>query len=241
MSCKVHSTTKSVVQHLAREAVRNFKRSLLRFAALAAALVAGLAFAVIADTGPRELERFLNGLRSFQADFEQIVLDETGTPIEEARGTLVLARPGRFRWDYQEPYPQLIVADGEQVWIYDTELAQVTVKALDEAVGDTPTLLLTGSSSLEERFLTRGLGKRDGLDWVALEPKSSDVSFSEIRLGLARGELKRMELVDSFGQTTKLRFHNIVTNAEVRPELFSFTPPAGVDVVGDRPPSPRQR
>ncbi len=234
-------TTESVEQDLDRDGGRNFKRYLLQGTAMVAALVIGLAFAVRADTGTRELEKFLNELRSFQADFEQVVLDERGTPIEDARGTLVLARPGRFRWDYREPYPQLIVADGKQVWIYDPELAQVTVKKLDEAVGDTPTLLLTGDASLEERFRTRGLGKRDGLEWVALKPKSPDVSFSDIRLGLTRGELRRMELVDSFGQTTKLRFHNIVTNAQVRPELFSFTPPAGVDVVGDTQPSPRQR
>ena len=198
-------------------------------------LIVGLVCTGAADTGSNELQRFLDGLDSLQADFEQVVLDETGTPIERARGRLVLARAGRFRWDYQEPYPQLIVADGQHVWVYDSELAQVTVKELDEAVGDTPTLLLTGGSSLEEHFLLRSVGKREGLEWVSLKPKSSDVSFSEIRVGLERGELTRMELFDSFGQTTKMYFHNIVKNDRVRADLFSFSPPDGVDVIGDRP------
>lgn len=231
-------TTRSSVQDPLRVAVESTKRFLRQGSAIFAAFVVGSVCAAVADAATGELQRFLNGLHSFQADFEQVLLDESGTPLEKARGTLVLARPGRFRWDYREPYPQLIVADGEHVWIYDPELAQVTVKELDEAVGDTPTLLLTSDSSLEERFLMRGGRKWDGLEWVSLKPKSSDVSFSEIRVGLERGELKRMELVDSFGQTTKLYFHNIVKNARVRPEVFSFTPPAGVDVVGDRPESP---
>jgi chaperone LolA len=225
------------VRNLRGVAVQGVKKCWPRGAATFTALVLGLVCAAAADTGASGLQRFLSELQTFQADFEQVLLDESGTPIEDARGTLVLARPGRFRWDYHEPYAQLIVADGTHVWIYDTELAQVTVKELDEAVGDTPTLLLTSDSSLEDRFLIREIGKRDGLEWVSLEPKSADVSFSEIRIGLGRGELKRMELVDSFGQTTKLSFHNIEKNAKVRPGLFSFTPPAGVDVIGDKPAS----
>jgi outer membrane lipoprotein carrier protein len=230
--------TRTVVHNSLQAAVKSISKFLPQGAATVA-LVVGLVCTGAADTGTEQLQRFLGGLHSFQADFEQVLLDESGAPIEEAKGTLVLARPGRFRWDYREPYPQLIVADGKHVWIYDTELAQVTVKELGEAVGDTPTLLLTSDSSLEKRFLMQSAGKRDGLEWVSLEPKSSDVSFSEIRLGLERGELTRMELVDSFGQTTELYFHNIVKNAKVRPELFSFTPPAGVDVIGDRPAIPQ--
>lgn len=213
--------------------------SLLQAGALLVGLLLGPVAVVAADNAINELQRYLDNLRSFQARFEQVLLDETGAVIEQAKGTLALARPGRFRWDYREPYSQLIVADGEHVWIYDQELDQVTVKELGQAVGDTPALLLTSESALEERFLVRSAGKRNGLEWVSLEPKSSDVSFSEIRLGLERGELKRMELVDSFGQTTKLYFHEIVLNAPVSAELFSFTPPTGVDVIGDRPARPR--
>jgi outer membrane lipoprotein carrier protein len=230
--------TRALIQNSLQVAVESIKRRSPQGGAIVAALVVGLVCTAAADTGTAELQSFLRGLHSFQADFEQILLDENGVPIEEAKGTLVLARPGRFRWDYREPYAQLIVADGKHVWIYDTELAQVTVKKLDEAVGDTPTLLLTSDRSLEERFLVQGVGKRDGLEWVTLEPKSSDVSFSTIRVGLERGELTRMELVDSFGQTTNLYFHNIVKNATVRPELFLFSPPAGVDVIGDTPAIP---
>lgn len=223
------------VQNLFLAAAKSVKRSLPRGSVISAALFAIVASAALADTGKDRLEEFLSELHTFWADFEQVLLDERGSPIESASGTLVLARPGRFRWDYAEPYPQLIVADGKYVWIYDAELAQVTVKELGEAVGDTPTLLLTSDSSLDERFLIRETGRREGLEWVSLEPKSADVSFSEIRLGLGRDGLERMELVDSFGQTTKLHFQNILKNIKVRPELFFFTPPVGVDVIGDGP------
>jgi outer membrane lipoprotein carrier protein len=226
------------VQDPQRAVGRNATRLLPQSIAMFAAVVVGSVCTAVAGASIGEFQRFLRELHSFQADFEQVLVDERGRLLEKARGSMVLVRPGRFRWDYREPYPQLIVADGEHVWIYDPELSQVTVKALDEAVGDTPTLLLTSDSSLEDRFLIREGRKWDGLEWVVLKPKSSDVSFSEIRVGLGRGELKRMELVDSFGQTTRLYFHNIVKNARVSPELFSFAPPAGVDIVGDRPQSP---
>lgn len=212
------------------------KHWLLRCNALLAALAFIVTGAEAAEDGASGLlQQFLDGLHTFQAEFEQVVLDENGLPVEEAKGTLVLARPGRFRWDYREPYPQLIVADGKYVWVYDPELAQVTVKELDKTVGDTPTLLLTGNDNLEDRFVIHDLRSQDGLSWVSLTPKSSDVSFTEIRLGLHSEELKRMELVDSFGQTTQLWFHQIAKNREVNPTLFSFTPPPGVDVVGDTP------
>ena len=193
----------------------------------------GLGAAQVVNASGERLRSFLAGLRSLQADFEQVLLDENGVILEEAKGTLRLARPGRFRWDYREPYPQLIVADGKNVWIYDSELAQVTVKPLGEAVGNTPALLLTSDQPLEERFQLRDLDTQDGLDWLELKPKTPDVSFSRIQLGFRGTELQKMELEDSFGQLTKLRFYRIVKNARVDPLSFSFTPPAGVDVIGD--------
>lgn len=191
-----------------------------------------------ADTGSERLRAFLSDLRSLQGDFQQVLFDEDRTRLEEARGVFWLQRPGRFRWHYQEPYPQLIVADGKNVWVYDRELKQVTVKPLADALGSTPAFLLSSDHPLEESFTIEDLGSRDGLTWVELKPRSTEVHFSSIQLGFRGEELRRMELIDSFGQLTKLRFQDTRENVSLDPALFVFTPPDGVDVIGASSPSP---
>lgn len=149
-----------------------------------------------------------------------------------------MQRPGKFRWDYQTPYKQLILADGQRLWIYDPDLDQVVVKPLEAALGDTPALLLSGKGlsgkqSLEQQFnIIESLEAQDGLYWVTLKPTARDSSFQEVRLGFDEKHLRRMELVDGFGQQTLLEFFDMQTNVEVPPDSFRFDPPKGVDIVG---------
>ncbi len=188
---------------------------------------------VLADTATERLETFLAQVRSLRAGFQQTLYDESFRPLEESSGVMYLQRPDRFRWDYTEPYRQLIVSDGSKVWIYDVDLDQVTVRALSAAVGTTPASLLSSARPIEESFSVQDLGEEGGLAWVELRPLAEDVSFARVRLGFDRRGLRRMELLDSFGQTTVLEFHDVVRNPDLDPDLFHFEPPEGVDVVGD--------
>jgi len=178
------------------------------------------------------LEQFTAGLDSLRARFVQSLFDAAGQVVQESSGSMVLQRPGRFRWDYEQPYEQHIVADGSRLWIYDTDLQQVTVKALDNALGNAPINLLSQRRPLTEDFELREQPSHDGLQWVELEPRIKDTDFSSITLGIDVEGLKVMELRDSFGQRTEIRFLDIELNVATRPELFAFEPPPGVDVVG---------
>jgi len=180
-----------------------------------------------------QLRGFLGRVQSLEAHFEQTLYDEKGKPLETSRGRFYLQRPGRFRWNYSEPYIQEIVADGKQVWIYDNELAQVTVRRLDDALGSTPALLLSSDEPVEKNFTLRDMGVRDGLDWVELIPTVAEASFTAVRLGFSGQELERMDLVDGFGQTTELHFSGAVHNPRLDPALFRFSVPTGVDVISD--------
>ncbi len=179
------------------------------------------------------LNAFLAEVQSLEASFDQSLYDEDAKLLEESGGQLYLQRPDRFRWSYSEPYVQEIVADGSRLWIYDSELSQVTVRILDNALGNTPALLLSSDVPLEENFVVREAGQRAGREWVELTPRSSEGSFSLVLLGFAGPALKTMELVDSFGQRTQLEFSSTRRNPELDPTLFRFTLPTGVDVITD--------
>ena len=192
-----------------------------------------LAFQATADSATRRLNAFFSNVHALEGEFEQTLFDENRRKLEESRGTMYLARPGHFRWDYSEPYQQIIVANGNRVWIYDSELAQVTVRTLDDSAGNTPALLLSSDRPLEDNFNVTNLGEEGGLDWVELMPKAQETNFSSVRLGFGPSDLEVMELNDNFGQTTQLRFFGVTTNPELDPSLFSFSPPDGVDVIGE--------
>ena len=187
--------------------------------------------AVLADAAGR-LDAYLSGLDTVSSQFEQRLFDERRNLLEQARGTVLLDRPGRFRFDYTDP-PQIIVGDGARVWIYDPDLAQVVVRDVDAALGSTPAVLLSTDRPVEEVFRVEALEIGGNVDVFALEPKAEDASFSRIRLAFADGELRRMELVDQFGQTTLISFHGIRRQPAIPPDAFTFTPPAGVDVIDD--------
>ena len=185
--------------------------------------------AALAGAGER-LDAYLSGLGTVAARFEQRLFDEGRNLLEQARGTVLIERPGRFRFEYTEP-PQLIVGDGARVWIHDPELAQVTVHDVDAALGSTPAALLTSERPVAEDFRVEELDVGANVEVFALEPRAEDASFTRIRLAFAGGELRRMELVDQFGQTTLLTFHDIRRRPELPADAFTFVPPAGVDVV----------
>lgn len=201
-------------------------------AATCGALLLGAACAVQAGTARDRLDEFLGGLDALQADFRQVLLDEQGRASEESRGVVYLHRPGRFRWDYRQPHPQIVVADGQRLWLYDPELEQVTVQPQAEALGATPAALLASERPLEESFRVTELPPReDGTAWLALAPRDPGSSFEGIRVGLGAQGLEAMELEDGFGQTTRIEFSDIRRNPDLDADLFRFTPPEGVDVI----------
>ena len=186
--------------------------------------------------GAASVERFQVFMRttpSAQAAFEQKVYDRTGKLVQSASGTFAFQRPGRFRWSYAKPNPQLIVGDGEKVWIWDEDLNQVTVRRLARAIGTTPAALLAGAADVTQAFTMQDLGARDGLEWLEARPRDKEAGFERIRLGLGTAGVEAMELVDSFGQTTVLRFSNLTRNPRLDADTFRFTPPKGADVLGD--------
>lgn len=170
------------------------------------------------------------------ARFEQQVHDRAGKVIERASGTFSFARPGKFRWTYDKPHKQVLVADGAKLWIHDPDLNQVTVKRIDRAISSTPAALLAGRDDITELFTLRDAGSADGLNWVEASPKAQDTGFERVRLGLQGRTLAAMELQDQLGGRTMLRFTELKANAPVAADAFTFVPPKGADVMEDAPP-----
>jgi outer membrane lipoprotein carrier protein len=179
---------------------------------------------------------FNSQTKSATARFEQQVLDRNGKVVETGSGTFVFARPGKFRWTYEKPHKQLLVADGTKLWIHDPDLNQVTVKRMDRAISSTPAALLAGRDDITQLFTLRDGGPSGGLNWVDAEPKEKDTGFERVRLGLQGKTLAAMELHDQLGGRTMLRFIDLKANAAVPADAFRFTPPAGADVMEESAP-----
>ena len=179
-------------------------------------------------------ETFVRGTQSARAEFEQKVYDRGGKLVQESSGSFVFLRPGRFRWTYAKPVDQLIVGDGERVWIYDRDLNQVTVRRLARALGSTPAALLAGASDVEKAFELKDAGSRGGLEWLEARPRERDAGFEVVRIGFGATGIQAMELSDHFGQRTELRFANVERNAKVDAKEFRFEPPKGADVLGEK-------
>lgn len=180
-----------------------------------------------------QLHEFLKSTRTLKADFAQAVISKNGRKPQQSSGTVAISRPGKLRWEIQKPYPQLIVGDGEKIWIHDPELQQVTVRKAGQAIGGSPAALLSGNNDLEKNFTLRDAGEAEGLVWVEAIPKVGDSGFESVRLGFSGKDLTAMELRDSFGQTTLIRFSKLERNPALPAAIFKFAPPAGVDVVGE--------
>jgi outer membrane lipoprotein carrier protein len=196
-------------------------------------LLASLAL-VSAARAQTPLDTYLSHLKTLRAEFAQTVTDGKGEQVQNAQGTLVIVRPGRFRWELtpEGGSPQLMVADGKNLWFYDRDLEQVSVKAATAALTATPAGLLSGDGNIRELFTVAPAGKKDGFDWVLVTPRESDADFREARLGFGMSELKRMVLKDKLGQTVRLEFFKSERNPPVAESEVKFTPPSGADVIG---------
>jgi outer membrane lipoprotein carrier protein len=209
---------------------------------IALALVLGSPAAQAASAaGATALDRYLNGLESLSANFTQSVKDSHGTLVGAGSGRLLVQRPGRFRWDYVPDSKlsqsagtgQILVADGTNLWFYDRELAQVTVKPVQSALSSTPIMLLSGSSAqLHDSFEISAEASHDGLDWVAVTPRSTEADFNRAELGFTGERLERMIVHDRLGQTVELDFSHSARNERIDAQALHFEPPAGVDVIG---------
>jgi outer membrane lipoprotein carrier protein len=225
----------------------------------AAAATTAPAVAVPADNVSTPLDKYLSDLKTLRTSFIQTLADSQGHEIDRAAGTLVVARPGKFSWDIhpQTVKPggdagatgaaagadpgtagtnkgdgQLMVSDGKNLWFFDRDLAQVTVKPVDAALSATPAMLLSGTVDVRKNFTLTLAGQREGLDWVLVEPHGTDADFKDALFGFANNDLKRMILEDKLGQTATILFDHIERNVPVASQETSFTPPKGADLIG---------
>ena len=177
------------------------------------------------------LEDFFVKVRTLQADFHQVVLDEDLAPLQETSGRMWLARPGRFRWSYGQPVEQEVLADGLRLWVYDVGLEQVVVRNQSKSLGNTPAALLAGGDKPGDSYLIEYLGKQGAISWITLFPKDSSAPFSQIQLGFENGDLRLVQMLDQLDQITRLRFDNVIVNDRLPQGLFRLNLPAGVDVI----------
>jgi outer membrane lipoprotein carrier protein len=179
-----------------------------------------------------EFRAFTTQTRSARGDFSQIVVDRTGKILRESSGSFSLARPGKFRWNYVKPYAQLLVGDGQKVWIYDTDLNQVTIRPMDQTLSATPAALLSGSQDFEKVFAVEELPPGDGMTWLVARPKAADTGLESARIGFSKGILQKLEFIDTFGQRTVITISKFEKNPALGADNFTFTPPKGADVIG---------
>ena len=185
-----------------------------------------------ADDAAARLRTALKNMDNFSAEFKQTMRDEDQKIVQQSRGTLALQRPGKFNWTYIDPFEQHIIADGKELWIYDVELEQVTVKPMDSGLSSAPIMILMKQSGIDEQFTVSEVGQRKFLYWIELKPRAPDLEYTDIFIGLDGNELRAMELRDQFGQSTQIVFENLRIGVIHNPAIFKFAPPAGVDVYG---------
>ncbi len=203
-------------------------RNLLRLTAL---LLAGWSFSAAAEDPQQTLKRFADNVQTLSAQFSQVQTDEDGREVATSSGRMWLSRPGRFRWNYEQPYAQQMVCDGQTIWLYDPDLAQVTVRSAEQALQGTPAALLSQKAMLSDAFELADGGRQGEAQVVRLVPKSGDSDFKSIELWLVNGTPQRMRFHDQLGGLTDIRFSEIRQNVKVDAALFRFAPPKGVEVV----------
>lgn len=196
-------------------------------------LATALARASAADSATVQMDRFFADLKTFSGNFTQIVSDSSGEVTQKAQGAVTIRRPGLFRWNYLQPYEQVILGDGKNLWTYDADLEQATVKPLDEVITGTPAMLLSDSRPPGTLFDVETGGSMDGLQWVVLHPHDKEMQFNVVRLGFEDGTLHAMELHDTFGQVTRITFQDIGINRPVKDSVFEIQLGSDVDVIGE--------
>jgi outer membrane lipoprotein carrier protein len=195
-------------------------------------VISTVAFSGTSGPARSELERFSDGLETLQVDFSQVVKSQDGSIQDKTYGNAWLKSPDKLRWVYAGDFPEIIVADGTDVWIYDEALEQVTIKPQSNHVADTPLLILTDISQLDRQFMVAELGDFEDMQLLELKSRDEESQFERILMGVDASGIRMMIMEDAFGQRTEIHFTNIVRNAEVEADVFRFTPPEGTDVVG---------
>jgi outer membrane lipoprotein carrier protein len=204
----------------------------MKFPVLLIAIITSLSMPAWAEDAEQRLKAALKNMDNLSAEFKQTLLDEDKNVVQQSRGTLALQRPGKFSWIYTEPFEQRIIADGSELWVYDVELDQVTVKPMDESISNAPIMILMKESDVTQQFNVIEVGQRKFLFWIELEPKAKDLEYQRIFIGLEDGNVRAMELQDQFGQSTQIVFDNLRFGVVHNPATFKFVPPDGVDVYG---------
>ena len=184
------------------------------------------------EAGELLVNNFVDNVITLQGRFEQSLIDAEGVVVERSSGTLEIERPGRFRWSYAEPYEQWLIADGLNIWSYDVDLAQVTVKPQAKALANTPALLLGGSADALSQFSFEGSVVEKGTTWVRMIPIDTKSGFERMELGFMNGQLTRMVFFDNLDQTTLIALYDVTTNEPIDSERFEFRPPDDADLVG---------
>ena len=187
---------------------------------------------MLAQAGPGQqaLERFFAEVQGFRAEFLQTVLDPNLQTLATSEGQVYIRRPGQFRWDYAPPDSQQIIGDGQQIWVYDIDLEQVTARPQQTALGESVALLLAGDGQLTENYEVEELGRQGAYDWVEITPHATDNHFASLRLGFAEGQLRALEMLDQIDQRSRILLRAVVENPPLDAGLFQFQPPPGVEV-----------
>jgi outer membrane lipoprotein carrier protein len=188
---------------------------------------------VMAQSARQQLEQFSDGMETLRARFDQQVISTDGMVQDGSSGQVWLRRPQLFRFAYGGDYPEVVVADGKNIWIYDEMLEQVTVKGQSEAAANSPLMLLTDLAQLDQQFEVREVGDTDGIQLLELRSRSAETEFERILLGLRDNSLELMVMEDAFGLRTELKFHDVEKNPQLESSLFTFEPPESADVIGE--------
>jgi len=198
------------------------------------AIVAALSLApalTFAASAQEQLKSFVATVTSATGSFSQYTVNNQGRTQPAQTGVFSFQRPGKFKWAVQKPYEQLVVSDGRVLFQFDPDLAQVTERKVDAAIGTSPAAILFGSGSLEQSFDVSALPSKDGVDWLRAKPRTADAGFSRVDIGMKDNLPVRVELLDSFGQTTRVDLSSIAANPSLPAKEFQFTAPKGVDIV----------
>lgn len=212
--------------------VRATTSKILALLCLISSAVVAVAAHAANDIGEQLVDEFVTDMSTLSSKFEQTLIDANGEVLEVSSGSLMINRPGQFRWAYDQPYEQWLVADGLNIWSYDVDLAQVTVKPQKEALANTPALLLGGSESAMSAFAYDGSYEADGLVWVRMHPVDPDSGFQSLELAFRERQIAHMRFLDNLEQTTRVTLSETIVNEAIDPAKFEFVPPDDVDVVG---------
>lgn len=208
------------------------KKSLKVFISVVVIMLSSMNISYAENTGITQLKSFLKTSSAFTAAFSQSLFDEHGSELQYSAGQFSLQKPGQFSWDYEEPYRQIIMSNGKVIWMHDSELEQVTIKQVDSSLSKTSMVLLFNKTDIDKDFTIIKLDVVDGVNWLELTAKKADSEYSSILIGMKDNLIDSLKMIDGFGQTTVIKFINIVTDPKFKNNHFEFVIPKNADVIG---------